>query len=241
MRLFAGTDPETTASAWPPTEISTADADAEADTSASPHTAHALKKRLEIAWDAAAHLTRAAQMSSKERRDLSRREPVYQVGDRVLVRRPVNDHTGVPEGGKLAPIYEGPYRVSEILDNGNVQLRDLKSRGLYDVFHVTRLRPYLTYTTEVPMEEDEYVVEKILARRGEGENREYLIKWKGYSSAVNGWEPQAHLMRHCMDEVAAFDAQRDAATRPRKESGRPTSQDPPVVAPPKTQATLLNP
>ena len=239
MRLFAGTDPETTASAWPPTEISTADADTEADTSASPHTAHALKKRLEIAWDSAAHLTRAAQMSSKERRDLSRREPVYQVGDRVLVRRPVNDHTGVPEGGKLAPIYEGPYRVSEILDNGNVQLRDLKSRGLYDVFHVTRLRPYLTYTTEVPMEEDEYIVEKILARRGEGENREYLIKWKGYSSAVNGWEPQAHLMRHCMDEVAAFDAQRDAATRPRKESGRPTSQDPPVVAPPKTQATLL--
>jgi hypothetical protein len=226
MRLFAGTDPETTASAWPPTEISTADADTEADTSASPHTAHALKKRLEIAWDAAAHLTRAAQMSSKERRDLSRREPVYQVGDRVLVRRPVNDHTGVPEGGKLAPIYEGPYRVSEILDNGNVQLRDLKSRGLYDVFHVTRLRPYLTYTTEVPMEEDEYIVEKILARRGEGENREYLIKWKGYSSAVNGWEPQAHLMRHCMDEVAAFDAQRDAAARPRKESGRPTSQDP---------------
>ena len=107
------------------------------------------------------------------------------------------------------------------------------------MFHVTRIRPYLTYTTEVPMEEDEYKVEKILARRGEGENREYLIKWKGYSSAVNGWEPQAHLMRHCMDEVAAFDAQRDAAARPRKESGRPPSQDPPVVAPPKTQATLL--
>ena len=81
---------------------------------------------------------------------------MYQVGDQVLVRRPVNDHTGVPEGGKLAPIYEGPYRVSEILDNGNVQLRDMKSRGIYDVFHVTRLRPYLTYTTEVPLEEDEY-------------------------------------------------------------------------------------
>ena len=237
LRIFAETDPETIANTLPST-IDTTDATTEADVSASPHAAHAPKKRLEIAWDAAAHLTRAAQMSSKERRDLSRKEPVYQVGDRVLVRRPVNDHTGVPDGGKLAPIYEGPYRVSEILDNGNVQLRDLKSRGLYDVFHVTRLRPYLTYTSEVSLEEDEYVVEKILARRGEGDNREYLIKWKGYSSAVNGWEPQVHLMRHCMEEVAAFDAQRDAAARPRKTGGKDAQRNP-TVAPPKPQPILL--
>lgn len=236
LRIFAETDPETTATGQPST-IDTTDAATEADVSASPHAAHALKRRLEIAWDAAAHLSRAAQMSSKERRDLSRREPVYQVGDQVLVRRPVNDHTGVPEGGKLAPIYEGPYRVSEILDNGNVQLRDMKSRGIYDVFHVTRLRPYLTYTTEVPLEEDEYIVEKILARRGEGENREYLIKWKGYSSAVNGWEPQAHLMRHCMEEVTAFDTQRDAAARPRQAGGRPPRDS--TVAPTKPQSALL--
>ena len=80
-----------------PSAMETVDAITEAEASLSPHTAHALKKRLEIAWDAAAHLTKAAQMSSKERRDLSRRELEYQVGDRVLVRRPVNDRTGVPE------------------------------------------------------------------------------------------------------------------------------------------------
>ena len=231
LRLLAETDPEIIATPTLPSSMETVDAITEAEASSSPHTAHALKKRLEIAWDAAAHLTKAAQMSSKERRDLSRREPEYQVGDRVLVRRPVNDHTGVPEGGKLAPIYEGPYRVSEILPNGNVQLRDLKSRGLSDVFHVTRLRPYLTYTSDVQLAEDEYIVEKILARRGTGENREYLIKWKGYSSAVNGWEPQAHLMRHCMEEVAAFDAQRDAAARPRKNGDRETQENSTVVAP----------
>ena len=196
--------------------------------------AQALKKRLELAWDAAAHLTKAAQMSNKERRDLSRREPVYKVGDQVLVRRPVNDHTGVPEGGKLAPIYEGPYRVSALLENGNVQLRDLKSQGLCDVFHVTRLRPYLTYTSETPLEDDEYVIEKILDRRGAEGNREYLIKWKGYSNKHNGWEPQAHLMRHCMEEVAAFDAQLDAALQKPK-SKKPRAKSPPTVAPPKSQ------
>ena len=237
LRLLAETDPEIIATPTLPSTMETVDAITEAEASSSPHTAHALKRRLEIAWDAAAHLTKAAQMSSKERRDLSRREPEYQIGDRVLVRRPVNDHTGVPEGGKLAPIYEGPYRVSEILANGNVQLRDLKSRGLYDVFHVTRLRPYQTYTSDVQLADDEYIVEKILARRGTGDNREYLIKWKGYSSAVNGWEPQAHLMRHCMEEVAAFDAQRDAAARPRKTGDRESQEDS-TVATPKSQPIL---
>ena len=160
-------------------------------------------------------------MSSKERRDLSRREPEYKRGDQVLVRRPVNDHTGVPEGGKLAPVYEGPYRVTALLDHGNVQLRDLKSRGLHDVFHVTRLRPYLTYTSDLPLEEDEYIVERIVSRRGTAENREYLVKWKGYSNKSNTWEPQAHLMRRCMDEVAAFDAARDEATEPETTANRP--------------------
>ena len=238
LRLLADTDPEVTApTATQPSSLATPDADTEADTSASPYTAQALKRRLEIAWDSAAHLSKAAQMSSKERRDLSRREPEYQVGDRVLVRRPVNDHTGVPDGGKLAPIYEGPYRVSEVLENGNVQLRDLKSQGIYDVFHVTRLRPYLTYTSETPLAEDEYLVEKILARRGEGENREYLIKWKGWSSAYNGWEPQAHLMRHCMDEVAAFDAKRDEAARPRQARRQPAQPD--LSVPTKSPEQLL--
>ena len=174
-------------------------------------------------------------MSNKERRDLSRREPVYKVGDQVLVRRPVNDHTGVPEGGKLAPIYEGPYRIASLLDNGNVQLRDLKSQGLYDVFHVTRLRPYLTYTSEVPLESDEYVIEKILDRRGDADNREYLIKWKGWSNKYNGWEPQAHLMRHCMEEVAAFDAQRDAAPPKPSKTRKTKEKAPPTITPPKSQ------
>ena len=87
LRIFAGTNPEITEDNLTST-IKTTDATTEADASTSPHAAHALKKRLEIAWDAAAHLTRVAQMSSKERRDLSRREPIYKVGDRVLVRRP---------------------------------------------------------------------------------------------------------------------------------------------------------
>ena len=105
------------------------------------HSAHELKKRLAIAWDAAAHLSRAFQLSNKERRDVSRREPVYEPGqqEEVLLRRPTNDKTGTPSGGKLAPIYEGPFRIAELQTNGNVKLEGL-TNSAHDIAHVTRLR-----------------------------------------------------------------------------------------------------
>ena len=45
-------------------------------------------------------------------------------------------------------------------------------------------------------------------------------------------------MRHCMEEVAAFDAQRNAAARPRQPGG-PDTRKPPTVAPPKAHTQLL--
>uniref|UniRef100_A0AC34GLL4 Chromo domain-containing protein n=1 Tax=Panagrolaimus sp. ES5 TaxID=591445 RepID=A0AC34GLL4_9BILA len=38
--------------------------------------------------------------------------------------------------------------------------------------------------------ENEYVVEKILDKRGHGKKVEYLIKWRGYDDPIeNTWEP----------------------------------------------------
>ena len=143
----------------------------DADPFKSSQSAEEIHRRLEIAWKAAAEATEAAQLSRKERRDVSRLDPNYEAGDRVLLRRPVGA-TGVPDGGKLAPIYEGPYRVVEALDNGNFRLRDLPSRHTHDVFHTSRLRPYLTHTNVEAVEEDEYIVKEILSRRNEGADRE---------------------------------------------------------------------
>jgi len=70
-------------------------------------------------------ISKEAQFSSQERRDTRRREPTYEKGDGVLLRRPVEDKSSVPAGGKLTNIYEGPYRIAEVLERGNVRLRDL--------------------------------------------------------------------------------------------------------------------
>ena len=41
--------------------------------------------------------------------------------------------------------------------------------------------------------QEEFEVEAILAHRGQGARRRYLIKWKGYPTSDNTWEPERNL------------------------------------------------
>lgn len=51
----------------------------------------------------------------------------------------------------------------------------------------------------------EYKVEKILNRRVVDDNRvEYLVKWKGYSSKYNSWEPRSNLMPGCIVIISDY-------------------------------------
>ncbi len=42
-------------------------------------------------------------------------------------------------------------------------------------------------------EEEEHVVEAVLKSRRDGSSREYLVKWAGYGSEDNTWEPEDNL------------------------------------------------
>ncbi|KAE8914445.1 hypothetical protein PF005_g2540 [Phytophthora fragariae] len=50
-----------------------------------------------------------------------------------------------------------------------------------------------------------YHVEKLLKRRGRSGQYQYLVKWRGYPSSRNSWEPGARLEEDCADLVAAFE------------------------------------
>ncbi|KAE9182864.1 hypothetical protein PF004_g24118 [Phytophthora fragariae] len=50
-----------------------------------------------------------------------------------------------------------------------------------------------------------YHVEKLLKRRGCSGQYQYLVKWRGYPSSRNSWEPGARLEEDCADLVAAFE------------------------------------
>ena len=53
-------------------------------------------------------------------------------------------------------------------------------------------------------ENEEYEVEAILAHKVIRGTRRYLIKWRGYASAENSWEPEQHLIPNAVDLLAAY-------------------------------------
>ena len=57
----------------------------------------------------------------------------------------------------------------------------------------------------IELEEEEYEVEKILdwAWKDDKQQMEYLIKWEGYDSAENTWEPLTNLTQ-CQAQLAQF-------------------------------------
>ncbi|KAF1745993.1 hypothetical protein GCK72_022444 [Caenorhabditis remanei] len=66
---------------------------------------------------------------------------------------------------------------------------------------------------------NEYVVEKILAKRSGTYGVEYLVKWEGWAPSSNTWEPISHI--NCPRLVAKFE--KEAKTKekaPNKASAR---------------------
>ena len=149
---------------------------------------------MHAAWNLAYHHTRRQQDSDRQERDRKAdTSPSYQPNDRVLLRVPSTDHTH-----KLSRQWEGPYRIAspdgDVLPNGNYRLTDLKDRRRREEVSGDRLRLYLTITDADRIQPDEFLVEKILGRRGPARAREYKIKWRGYPLREATWEPRPPLM-----------------------------------------------
>lgn len=54
------------------------------------------------------------------------------------------------------------------------------------------------------LEKNEYHVERIVGVRSNGGELQYLIKWKGWQSKFNTWEPLHHL-KNLQSEIDAFE------------------------------------
>ena len=104
---------------------------------------------------------------------------------------------------KLAPKRERPFKIIEVLSPLNYHLELLKSWKIHPIIHATLLSPYhendiyrtnyLSPPPDLIEGEHEYRVGAIITHKRQGRGHVYLIKWKGYPTGDNSWEPKQNL------------------------------------------------
>ncbi|THH18637.1 hypothetical protein EUX98_g8923 [Antrodiella citrinella] len=119
-----------------------------------------------------------------------------------------------PTNKKLTPKREGPFAITEVLGPLTYRLKLPPQWRIHDVFHASLLTPYKeteahgpTFANPPPEEVDgdsEYEVESIKGHRLRRGKYQYLVKWKGYSSSEDTWEPIQHLLPNAATIVTAY-------------------------------------
>ena len=140
----------------------------------------------------------------------------YQEGERVWLKA-THLHTTHPTK-KLGPKRYGPFKVLEQVGHVNFHLELPAHWKIHDVFHTKLLHPYTETKehrenfTEPPPDlvegVAEWEVEKILDMRTRRSQKQYLIRWKGYSDAHNSWEPWENIKAPLL--MAKFEKQGSA-------------------------------
>ena len=101
---------------------------------------------------------------------------------------------------KLKPKFLGPFKIIEKIGVSAYRLAlPTKYQRLHNVFPITLLEPWKTRAgnrptdflqgPELEEEAEEWEVEEVLAKRYRKGHKEYLVKWKGWPSEYNQWEP----------------------------------------------------
>jgi hypothetical protein len=93
----------------------------------------------------------------------------------------------------------GPYKIKRQTGPVNFELKLPKHSKVYPIFHVSLLEPAPQHIPESKLmdaegyEDQDYEVEKILATSQINGKQHWLVKWKGYNTSENTWEPIEHL------------------------------------------------
>uniref|UniRef100_A0A3P9QCD1 Integrase catalytic domain-containing protein n=1 Tax=Poecilia reticulata TaxID=8081 RepID=A0A3P9QCD1_POERE len=84
--------------------------------------------------------------------DLRRRHSAFGIGDLVRVKSHPRSDALANFTAKLAPLFKGPYRVSQKLSNVNYRLIDVETGADAGVFHVVNMQPFHTWDSAKEIE-----------------------------------------------------------------------------------------
>lgn len=126
---------------------------------------------------------------------------------------------------KLADKYLGPFKIIKVVGNNKMayQLDLPSSFKTHTTFPISLLEPFKgnlqealkhRQSIEVDAEERHYDVETILGHRGPPNQRQFLIKWKGYPDEDNSWEPREYIDNGPM--IQAYEARIQKSARAAK-------------------------
>jgi len=139
-----------------------------------------------------------------------RKEKSYSPGDLVMLN---SKHIRTRRASrKLDDRFIGPFEVLKTIGQNAYTLRLPTRYGrLHNTFHVSLLEPYrMREGREIPAPieidgEEEWEIEQILDHKDTAQGTQYLVKWKGFSTAENTWEPVEHLL-NASEELARYRA-----------------------------------
>ena len=151
----------------------------------------------------------AAKVRQAEQANAHRgKEPDWKVGDKVMVDsrdRRSRFKTGKGRSAKLFPRHDGPYEIIEASpEQSKYRLKLDEADKSFPVFHTSKLKAYIPNDPQIfpnreparpePVViggEEEWTIERIVDERKVGRGRRYLVRWAGYESSADTWEPTA--------------------------------------------------
>lgn len=123
----------------------------------------------------------------KRYREQAKKSVKYKVGQQVRISRA----RGTFDKGYLPGFTEEIFVIKRISTTRTPHvyiLNDLNQEEIDGVFYESELSP-----VKKDLKSEEFIIDKILSRRGKGKNTQVLVSWRGYPSKFNSWIPESEV------------------------------------------------
>jgi hypothetical protein len=152
------------------------------------------------------------------------RAHAFKKGTIVMLRKTNPDGSNIT--GKFEPVYVGPYQVASKSRHGAITLMSPTGAILPRLVRPHHLKfvsgPSKTFLDQV------FEVESIQDHRGSPGNREYLVRWTGFTSADDSWEPESNI--HTDECIRSYWDSKPIDTAVRSASAAASVPNPSVAA-----------